>query len=133
MTNRITVYGHLGRDAEIKDINGKRVLELSIASNHKIKGEEISVWRKVTFWDDNYRNIEPYLKKGSALIVSGEELPASVYQSNTGHSVSLTMTGKDIMFSPFGKGSSDKGTSPQVVSLVQPVQEEPRLPGLPPC
>ena len=105
MTNRITVYGHLGRDAEVKDVNGKRVLELSIASNHKIKGEEISVWRKVTFWEDNYRNIEPYLKKGSALIVSGEELPPSIYKDT----VQLAMTGKDIMFSPFGKGSSDKG------------------------
>ena len=133
MSNRITVYGHLGRDAEIKDVNGKRIMELSIASNHKIKGEEISVWRKVTFWEDNYRNIEPYLKKGSALIVSGEELPHSVYQSNTGLSVSLAMTGKDIMFSPFGKGSSDKGSSPQVVPLVNPASEENRLPGLPPC
>ena len=26
MTNRITVYGHLGRDAEVKDVKGKRVL-----------------------------------------------------------------------------------------------------------
>ena len=29
---------------EIKEVQGKRVLELSIASNHKIKGEEIKIF-----------------------------------------------------------------------------------------
>lgn len=75
MSNRITVYGHLGKDAEVKDVNGKRILILSVASNHKIKGEEVAVWRRVTFWEDNYRNIEPYLKKGSSVRVYGEEQP----------------------------------------------------------
>jgi len=132
MSNRITVYGHLGKDAEVKDVNGKRIMELTIASNHKIKGEEIAVWRKATFWDDNWRGIEPYLKKGTALIVRGEELPPKVYQSNTGHAVSLAMTGKDIMFSPFGKGSSDKDDD--ISDYVpKPAKEENRLPGLPPC
>jgi single-strand DNA-binding protein len=129
MSNRITVYGYLGKDAEVKDVNGKRIMELTIASNHKIKGEEVAVWRKVTFWDDNWRGIEPYLKKGTALIVRGEELPPKVYQSNTGHAVSLAMTGKDIMFSPFGKGSSEKKDD----FIEEPAQEESRLPGLPPC
>ena len=64
MSNRMTVYGFLGKDAEFKDVNGKRIMELSIASNHKVKGNDISVWRKVTFWDDSHRNIEQYLRKG---------------------------------------------------------------------
>ena len=73
MTNSITVYGRLGKDAEVKDVNGKRVLELSIASNQKVKGENLTVWRKATFWDDNYRKIEPYLKKGTSMIIEREE------------------------------------------------------------
>jgi hypothetical protein len=124
MSNRITVYGHLGKDAEVKDVNGRRVMEFSIASNHKIKGEKVVVWRKVTFWDDNYRKIEEYLKKGSGLIVSGEELPPTIYEGK----VQLTMTGKDIMFSPFGNGSEKKDGF-----VAEPAKEESRLPGLPPC
>ena len=129
MSNRITVYGHLGKDAEIRDVNGKRIMELSIASNHKIKGEDVSVWRKVTFWDDCYRNIEQYLKKGSALIISGEELPPTIYNGN----VQLAMTGKDIMFSPFGRGSKDKKEEGSSEGSAQPAHEEKPLPGLPPC
>ncbi len=129
MTNRITVYGHLGKDAEIRDVNGKRIMELSIASNHKVKGEDVSVWRKVTFWDDCYRNIEQYLKKGSALIIRGEELPPTIYNGN----VQLAMTGKDIMFSPFGRGSKDKKEESYSKGSAQPAQDENALPGLPPC
>ena len=141
MSNRMTIYGHLGKDVEIKDVNGKRIMVLSVASNHKIKGEEITVWRKVTFWEDNYRKIEPYLTKGASVQVYGEELPPSIYQSNSGHAVSLEMTGKDVMFSPFSKGSkegesSSKG-SPSAHKIVDyiphPAEEEDLLPGMPPC
>jgi len=127
MTNRITVYGRLGRDAEIKDVNGKRVLELSIASNQKVKGEEVSVWRRFTFWDGNYRGMEPYLKKGSALIVTGEELPPRVYEGKP----QLSVRGTDLQFSPFGKGSSERKETNSYVA--QPMDEEQRLPGLSPC
>ena len=129
MSNRMTVYGFLGKDAEFKDVNGKRIMELSIASNHKIKGNDVTVWRKITFWDDSHRKIENYLRKGSALIVSGEELPPTIYNGN----VQLTMTGKDIMFSPFGRGDKKKEDKDSSPSTAQPAQEENRLPGLPPC
>ena len=128
MSNRITIYGHLGKDAEIKDVNGKRVMELSIACNHKIKGEEIVIWRSVTFWDDIYRKMEPYLKKGSSLRIYGEELPPTIYKDK----VQLAMTGKDIMFNSTGKGS-DKKDDDISGYVAEPAQEESRLPGLPPC
>ena len=127
MSNRITIYGYLGKDAEIKDVNGKRIMVLNIASNHKIKGEEISVWRRVTFWEDNYRKMEPYLTKGSSLRIYGEELPPTIYEGK----VQLAMTGKDIMFNSSGKGSSDKKDDDDFVA--EPAKEENRLPGLPPC
>jgi len=129
MTNRITVYGHLGKDAEVKDVNGKRVLELSVASSHKIKGEDITVWRRATFWGDNYRNMEPYLKKGSGVRVYGEEMPPSIYEGK----VQLTMVGKDIMFNSTGKGSDKKDGDSWNKFTAKPKQEGQRLPGLAPC
>ena len=125
MSNRITIYGHLGKDAEIKDVNGQRIMVLNIACNHKIKGEEIVIWRSVTFWDDIYRKMEPYLKKGSSLRIYGEELPPTIYKDK----VQLAMTGKDIMFNSTGKKSDKKDSD----FVAEPAQEESRLPGLPPC
>ena len=129
MTNRITVYGHLGKDAEFKDVSGKRIMVLSVASNHKTKGEEVVVWRRVTFWDDNYHKLEDYLKKGASVRVYGEEQPPRIYEGR----VQLEMTGKDIMFNSSGK-KSDEGKVDDISSyFAEPPQEENRLPGLPPA
>lgn len=135
MTNRITVYGHLGKDAEVKDVSGKRIMVLSVASNHKIKGQEVAVWRKVTFWEDNYRKMEDYLKKGASVRVYGEEQPPRIYEGR----VQLEMIGKDIMFNSSGKKSDDgnkkDGEKVDDISnyFAEPAEEENRFPGMAPC
>lgn len=104
--NTIILYGHLGKDKEIKDVNGKRVMELSIATSSKEKGRDVfTTWWRVSFWDDRYRNMEKYLTKGSALIVTGELREPWIYQNKLGESrVQLSVIGRDLRFNPFGKG-----------------------------
>lgn len=100
--NNITVYGRLGRDAEVKDVNGNRLLELNICQCQK-KNEENPMWWKVSFWGDRYSKIEQYLKKGSAVIVNGEMDFPNCYESKTkGPSVNLKIRGNDLKFNPFG-------------------------------
>jgi hypothetical protein len=82
----------------------------------------------VTFWEDNYRKIEEYLKKGAGVRVYGEELPPAIYEGK----VQLSMTGKDIMFNSTGN-KSDKKDDDISDYIAKPAKEEPRLPGLPPC
>lgn len=82
-------------------------MELNLATNTKEKGEMITMWWKVTFWDDNFRKIEEYLKKGSALIVHGEMKNPRTYVDKEGNSrVALEVVGHNIRFNPFG-GNSD--------------------------
>lgn len=136
MTNRIRIYGHLGKDAEIKDVNGKRIMVLNVASSNKVKGEDVTTWRRVTYWDDSYRKMEQYLTKGASIVAIGEEMPPRIYESDGQHKASLEVTGKDLMFNPFGKKSESKDddlTSVFNNTMAKPVEEEPRLPGLPPC
>lgn len=108
MTNRIQVFGHLGRDCEVQDINGKRVLILNIASNHKVKGEDVTVWRRVTFWNDSHRKMEQYLTKGASVMVYGEEQPPRVYEGKA----QLEVIGRDISFNPFGGKKKEEGATP---------------------
>lgn len=120
--NNITVYGRLGRDAELKEVNGSTVMELNICQCQK-KSEEgqTPVWWYASFWGDKYTKIQQYLKKGSAVIISGEMSPPYTYQNKTqGWTTSLRIKGIDIKFNPFGGERKDndndqKATNAEVI------------------
>ena len=62
------------------------------------------MWWRVTIWGDRFKNMEPYFKKGSALIVVGLFNHPRVYQDQNGkYQASLEVTAHNISFSPFGK------------------------------
>jgi single stranded DNA-binding protein len=110
----IALYGRLGHDKNIKEVNGKRVMELNLATTLKEKGENTTMWWKVTFWEDNYRKIEEYLKKGAALIIHGELKTPRTYVDKEGNNrVSLEVTGHNIRFSPFGGKAKEEETTPE--------------------
>ena len=69
------VIGHLGNDAVIKEINGKKVLNFSIAHSQKFKDSngvqtEKTIWVSCALWDQP--NVGPYLKKGTMVMCIGE-------------------------------------------------------------
>lgn len=68
------IIGHLGKDAEIKDIAGYRVIEFSVACTKKVKGEKATTWYKVQKWlgEKDTGAIANYLKKGTQVYVEGE-------------------------------------------------------------
>ena len=72
---KFTVLGYLGKDAETKSINGKTVIEFSVA--HSEKGKDSngnatskSVWVSCSQWSDNTKLV-PYLLKGTQVFVEG--------------------------------------------------------------
>ena len=124
--NHLTVYGRLGRDAELKEINGSKVMELNICQCQK-KSEEgqAPIWWHASFWGDKYANIEPYLKKGSAVIVFGEMAFPHTYQNKAqGWTTSLKIKGIDIKFNPFGPcvtlGSNEQQKKSEEKTVVYP-------------
>lgn len=132
--NTITLYGRLGKDKEIKEVNGKRLMELTFATNSKKGGNDVTTWWSIAFWDDKYRNMEQYLTKGSALIITGEQQPPKTYEYNGEWRVSLEVIGKDIRFNPFGKGNSDdkkqessQANTSQSKIETMPKQEDPSI------
>lgn len=70
-----TAIGHLGNDAVLKDVNGKKVLNFSIAHTEKWKNgqgiqNEKTTWVECAYWG-NIDNLAPYLKKGVQVFVTG--------------------------------------------------------------
>lgn len=124
--NTITLCGRLGRDAEEKTLDsGQRLLNLNLATSRKKGGSEETLWWRVTVWGDRFKNMEPYFKKGSALIVVGSFNYPRIYQDQNGtNQASLEVTAHNISFSPFGGAATqeNQGTSPSM-QMAQPHQE----------
>lgn len=79
----ITAHGNLGRDPEIKYLdNGNAVANFSIAAR---TGKEETTWINCAVWGKRAQVVIDYLKKGSAVTVSGRGKLRN-YQKNGGTS-----------------------------------------------
>ncbi len=70
------VIGHLGKDAYVKEVNGKKVVNFSVAHTAKYKNKAgvmvvNTTWVEVGYWDDKAALV-PYLKTGTMVHVQGE-------------------------------------------------------------
>jgi single-strand DNA-binding protein len=72
---KMQVIGHLGQDATVNNVNGKSVINFSVAHSEKYKnkdGLEVnkSIWVSAAYWTDRTA-IAPYLKKGTQVYLEG--------------------------------------------------------------
>lgn len=86
---KLNVIGHLGKDAIVNNVNGKSVINFSVAHSEKIKdaqGNQVdkTVWVECAYWTDRVA-IAPYLKKGTQVYAEGNGDIRS-YTTNDGRS-----------------------------------------------
>lgn len=79
------LIGHLGKDANVKDVNGKTVINFSVAHTESFKNNEgvkieKTLWVECAHWSDRTA-IAQYLKKGTQVFVEG--LPSIDTYTNT--------------------------------------------------
>jgi len=63
--------GRLGKDAEVKEVNGKKVLEFTIAVDQGFGDKKTTLWIQCSKWGENTA-VSQYLTKGKQVHVSGE-------------------------------------------------------------
>lgn len=66
-----TLIGTLGKDAEVKDLNGKKVINFSVAVNQGYGENKTTLWVDCAKWGEK-TGIAEYLKKGTKVAVFGE-------------------------------------------------------------
>lgn len=76
MLNNCQFIGNVGRDPEIRDVNGSKVASFSIACTEKWKdknGErkERTEWVNCSVWGALASIVEQYVTKGSKLYIAG--------------------------------------------------------------
>ncbi len=68
------IIGHLGKDAEVRELANAKILEFTVAHSRKIKGQDATVWVKVQRWykPEDQIGVAQYLKKGTQVFCEGE-------------------------------------------------------------
>ena len=72
---KLQVIGNLGRDCQVKEVNGKNVINFNVAHTERYKDnqgnqKERTTWAECAYWTDKTA-ISPYLTKGQLVYVEG--------------------------------------------------------------
>jgi single-strand DNA-binding protein len=78
---QLTIIGNLGYDATVKESNGNKYLEFSVAVNERYKKQDGTQVESTDWINCTYRNLGlgQYLKKGDRILVQGN-MKVNVYQ-----------------------------------------------------
>ena len=84
---KLQVIGNLGRDAVVNNVNGKNVINFTVAHTEKFKDssgnqKDKTVWVDCAYWTDRTA-IAPYLKKGTQVYAEGQP-DIRTYQTQDG-------------------------------------------------
>lgn len=84
---KLQIIGNLGKDCIVKEVNGKNVINFSVAHTEKYKnaqGESVSksTWVEAAYWTDKTA-IAQYLTKGKMVYLEGQP-EADAYLANDG-------------------------------------------------
>ena len=108
---KMQVIGNLGKDCIVNTVNGKNVINFSVAHTEKFKDSsgaqrEKTTWVECAYWTDR-TGIAPYLKKGTQVYIEGTP-EVRTYQTNDGKNgaaLSLRVQSVQLLGSR-GEGSS---------------------------
>lgn len=119
---KMQAIGHLGKDAIVNNVNGKNVINFSIAHTEKFKDsqgnqKEKTQWVECAYWTDRTA-IAPYLTKGAQVYVEGgpEVVTYPKNDGTTGTSLRLRVTNIQLL----GGGQKDAAKDQQTYASAGP-------------
>lgn len=97
---KLTVIGHLGKDATTNEVNGKGVINFTVAHSEKWKDksgnpQEKTMWVECSKWGDNL-SVAQYLKKGTMVYVDGVPELRTFTRNDGTFGASITIKVSDI-------------------------------------
>ncbi len=111
---KLQIIGNLGKDCIVKEVNGKNVINFSVAHHEKFKDsqgnqKEKSIWVECAYWTDRTA-VAPYLKKGTMVYAEGSCEAEAYTNKDNMPAATLRMRVQNVQL--LG-GKSDGDGSPQ--------------------
>lgn len=112
---KLQIVGHLGKDAVVRDVNGKKVIGFTVAHTEKYKDaqgnqREKTYWVDCSYWTDR-TTVADYLTKGKLVYTEGTP-DAEAYTNKEGQpAASLRLRVSSLQL--LGGNNSDGNNSSQ--------------------
>jgi len=127
---KLQVIGNLGKDCVTNTVNGKNVMNFTVAHTEKFKDSsgaqrEKTTWVDCAYWSDK-TGIAPYLKKGTQVFVEGapDVRTYTTQDGKSGASLSLRVLTVQLLGSRSSEGNGGGGYSSGAVSSAPPSMSE---------
>ena len=111
---KLQVIGNIGKDCVVNNVNGKSVINFSVAHSEKFKDaqgqqKDKTIWVECAYWTDRTA-ISPYLKKGQQVYAEGipEVRTYTTKDGTPGTSLSLRVSMVQLIG---GRGDNQGGES----------------------
>ena len=109
------LIGKLGKDATVNNVNGRNVINFSVAHSERFKDsqgnqQEKTVWVDCAYWTDRTA-IAPYLIKGTQVFIEGSPESRSFTKSDGTPGVALSLRVRDIQL--LGSKSDNANQQPK--------------------
>ncbi|HEX2534590.1 MAG TPA: single-stranded DNA-binding protein [Chitinophagaceae bacterium] len=113
---KIQVIGNLGKDCVVNAVNGKNVINFTVAHTEKYRdsqgnNQEKTTWVDCAYWTDRTA-LAPYLTKGKQVYVEGTPEVRSFTRNDGTAGATLSMRVRDIQLLG-GRGEGGGGPVPQ--------------------
>jgi single-strand DNA-binding protein len=113
---KLQVIGNLGKDCIVNNVNGKNVINFTVAHTERFKDaqgnqKDKTIWVDCAYWTER-TGIAPYLKKGTQVYAEGQP-EVRTYQTQDGkQGATLTMRVLSVqLLGSRSEGSSGGGSS----------------------
>lgn len=98
---KMQVIGNLGKDCQVNTVNGKNVINFSVAHTEKFRdsqgvNQERTTWVECAYWTDRTA-IAPYLTKGQQVFVEGNPEVKSYTRNDGTAGSSLTLRVREVI------------------------------------
>jgi len=128
---KMQVIGNLGKDCVVNTVNGKNVINFTVAHTEKFKDsqgnqQEKTTWVDCAYWTDRTA-VAPYLIKGKQVFVEGQPEARSFQRNDGTPGASLSLRVREVQLLG-GKGESG-GSPMSSMASSAPVSNSVTTPG----
>ncbi|NCI48132.1 single-stranded DNA-binding protein [Sediminibacterium soli] len=125
---KLQVIGHLGRDAQVNNVNGRNVINFTVAHTERFKDaqgnqKDRTIWVDCAYWTDRTA-VAPYLKKGTQVYVEGQPDVRTYTTQDGRNGASLTVRVLSVQLlgsrAEGGSGESSYQSAPSYASTPAP-------------
>jgi single-strand DNA-binding protein len=117
---KLQIIGRIGKDATLNQVNGKNVINFSVAHSERYKDntgneQERTVWAECAYWTERTA-VLPYLTKGTQVFVEGNPDVRTYPKGDGSTGASLTVRVREVQL------LGSKSDNPQPQATAAPVE-----------